>query len=116
MSYQPLISLDGRYLYYTFLAGGNRLLEHQTELNLINVFPVNDKDTGTNLASTVRSVIENVGPHKSFSKTCEDIANAALVGARGNSGIIFAQFLHGLSRETAKDHEIKFSDFAEGLV
>jgi DegV family protein with EDD domain len=115
MSYQPLISLDGRYLYYTFLAGGTRLLEHQAELNLINVFPVNDKDTGTNLASTVRSVIDNVAPQKSFSKTCKDIADAALIGARGNSGIIFAQFLHGLSKETGKDHEISFSDFAEGL-
>ncbi len=115
MSYQPLNALDGRFLYYTFLAGGNRVLEHQTEINLINVFPVNDKDTGTNLASTIRSIIENVAPQRSFSETFRKIADAALVGARGNSGIIFAQFLHGVSSEVRKDHEIQFSDFAEGL-
>lgn len=115
MSYQPLNVVDGRFLYYTFLAGGNRVLEHQTEINLINVFPVNDKDTGTNLASTIRSIIDNVAPQKSFSETFQKISDAALVGARGNSGIIFAQFLHGLSKEIKKDTEIKFSEFADGL-
>ncbi len=115
MSYQPLITLDGRFLYYTFLAGGNRVLEHQTEINLINVFPVNDKDTGTNLASTIRSILDNVAPKRSFSETFNSIADAALIGARGNSGIIFAQFLHGVSKEIKKDTEIKFHEFAEGV-
>jgi DegV family protein with EDD domain len=107
--------LDGRFLYYTFLAGGNRVLEHQAEINLINVFPVNDKDTGTNLASTIRSVIDNTVPSRSFSETVNNIAEAALIGARGNSGIIFAQFLYGLSMETKDEPAITFKDFAEGV-
>ena len=81
MSNQPVYQIDGRYLYYTFVAGAQRILQSQTELNRINVFPVNDKDTGTNLASTVRSIIDNIQPDRSFTATAGVIADAALVGA-----------------------------------
>jgi len=47
--------INGKYLYYAFIAGGNAILQQQTEINRINIFPVNDKDTGTNLASTIRA-------------------------------------------------------------
>jgi uncharacterized protein len=75
-------------------------MEHQQELNKINVFPVADADTGTNLAATIRAVIEKVRPEKSFKKTIDAIARESLISARGNSGIIFAQFFHGISNET----------------
>jgi DegV family protein with EDD domain len=110
---EPVIRLDGRYLYYTFLAGAQGILQNQTEINRINVFPVNDKDTGTNLASTIRSVIDNIKPHRSFTKTAGMIADAAMEGARGNSGVIFAQFLYGLSLETAEKNTVTIVDFAE---
>ena len=61
----PIYELDGRSLYYTFVAGARKVIAHQIELNKINVFPVNDGDTGTNLASTIRSVIESLHPHRS---------------------------------------------------
>ena len=83
-------SINGKHLYYSFLAGGNNVLQNQKELNRINVFPVSDKDTGTNLASTIRSVLDNLTPHKSYKTTIDNIAEAALIGARGNSGVIFA--------------------------
>lgn len=51
-----LTRLNGRNLYYFFLAGAKNLLDHQAEINKINVFPVPDADTGTNLASTIRSI------------------------------------------------------------
>jgi DegV family protein with EDD domain len=79
------------------------------------VFPVNDKDTGTNLASTVRWVIDNIKPHKSYKSTVNSIADAALMGARGNSGVIFAQFLHGLSQETINKPIINLTEFAESV-
>jgi DegV family protein with EDD domain len=107
--------INGKLLYYAFIAGGNQILQNQVELNRINVFPVNDKDTGTNLASTVRSVIDNIKPHKSYKTTVNNIADAAIIGARGNSGVIFAQFLHGLSRETKNAPIITFSEFAESV-
>ncbi len=107
--------INGKFLYYAFIAGGNQILQHQVEINRINVFPVNDKDTGTNLASTIRSVIDNIKPHKSYKTTVNNIADAALMGARGNSGVIFAQFLHGLSRETRNKPIITLPEFADSV-
>ncbi|MCA1759870.1 MAG: DegV family EDD domain-containing protein, partial [Bacteroidales bacterium] len=107
--------INGKFLYYAFIAGGNQIIQHQVELNRINVFPVNDKDTGTNLASTIRSVIYNIKPHKSYKATVNNIADAALMGARGNSGVIFAQFLHGLSRETSNKPIITLPEFIDSV-
>ena len=107
--------INGKHLYYSFLAGGNNVLKSQKELNRINVFPVSDKDTGTNLASTVRSVIDNLKPHKSYKTTIDNIAEAALIGARGNSGVIFAQFFYGLSQETHTKSFITLSEFAKSV-
>lgn len=107
--------INGKFLYYAFIAGGNQILRNQLEINRINVFPVNDKDTGTNLASTIRSVIDTIKPDRSYKTTVANIADAALMGARGNSGVIFAQFLHGLSRETINKPHINFREFAESV-
>ena len=107
--------INGKFLYYAFIAGGNQIIQHQVDINRINVFPVKDKDTGTNLASTVRSVIDNIKPHKSYKTTVNNIADAALMGARGNSGVIFAQFLHGLSRETLNKPIITLSEFVDSV-
>jgi len=107
--------INGKFLYYGFIAGSRLLLQNQAELNRINVFPVRDKDTGTNLASTIRAVIDNIKPNKSYKKTIGNIAEAALIGARGNSGVIFAQFLHGLSKETKNNHVITLHEFAESV-
>lgn len=107
--------INGKFLYYAFIAGGKEILQNQKEINRINVFPVNDNDTGTNLASTIRSVIDNIRPHKSYKTTVGNIADAALIGARGNSGVIFAQFLHGLSRETINKPIITLPEFAESV-
>lgn len=107
--------IHGKHLYYAFIAGGNQVLRNQKELNEINVFPVIDKDTGTNLASTIRTVIDNLKPSKSFDKTLNSIAESALVGARGNSGVIFAQFFYGLSQTIPNKHTITFSEFAASV-
>ena len=111
----PLIEMDGRNLYYTFIAGAKKVIEHQVELNKINVFPVNDGDTGTNLASTIRSVIESLHPHRSYKITADRIAEAILMNARGNSGIIFAQFFYGLSNETGEYKSVTLKQFAESV-
>ena len=111
----PVNEMDGRRLYYTFIAGARKVIEHQVELNKINVFPVNDGDTGTNLASTIRAVIDSIHPHRSYKITADRIAEMTLVNARGNSGIIFAQFLHGMSNETGNFKTITISQFAESI-
>jgi hypothetical protein len=111
----PLVEMDGRRLYYTFIAGARKVIEHQVELNKINVFPVNDGDTGTNLASTIRAVIDSMHPHKSYKITADRIAETSLENARGNSGIIFAQFLYGMSMETGNYKTINIAQFAESI-
>ena len=111
----PLLEMDGRRLYYTFIAGARKVIEHQVELNKINVFPVNDGDTGTNLASTIRAVIDSLSPDRSYKITADRIAETSLVNARGNSGIIFAQFLYGMSMETGNYVTINIAQFAESI-
>ncbi len=107
--------LDGKSFFYLFYSGARKILEHQQEINRLNVFPVPDADTGTNLASTIRSIIESVKPASSYKETTGFIAEAALVGARGNSGVIFAQFLNGLHEETCDCISINLEEFAEAL-
>jgi uncharacterized protein len=108
-------TLDGKRLYYSFLAGAQRIFDHQGHLNKINVFPVRDADTGTNLASTMRSIVDSIIPTDSFSNTATAIADAALVGARGNSGIIFAQFLYGFSSTFQNEEKIDVTKFSAAI-
>ncbi len=107
--------LDGKRFYYSFLAGAQRIFDHQVYLNKINVFPVRDADTGTNLASTMRSIVDTIIPTTSFSATAIALADAALVGARGNSGIIFAQFLYGFSSEFRDEETIDVKKFSAAI-
>lgn len=106
--------LDGNRLYYAMLAGGQAVIRDQAYLNKINVFPVADSDTGTNLASTMRSIAERARASRSANVTLGSIADAALIGARGNSGLIFAQFLYGLSQEIRDERLLTPHHFAEG--
>lgn len=108
-------TLDGKRLYYSFLAGAQRIFDHQGYLNKINVFPVRDADTGTNLASTMRSIVDTFIPTDNFSVTANALADAALIGARGNSGIIFAQFLYGFSSEFHGEETINVKKFAAAI-
>jgi DegV family protein with EDD domain len=113
---QPFVTvLDGRSLYYAFLAGAQRVFENQGLINKINVFPVADADTGTNLASMMRSIVDSPIPTDNIKVTASALAEAALVGARGNSGIIFAQFLYGFSNEIVSEEEFTVDSFAKSI-
>ena len=112
---QKIKELDGKQLYHAFLAGAQRIFEHQKLLNKINVFPVADADTGTNLASTMRSIMNAIIPTDNLKQTAVALADAALTGARGNSGIIFAQFLYGFSNEIQSNDTIDIQSFAESI-
>ncbi len=107
--------LNGSRLYHAFLAGGNAVIDDQVFLNRINVFPVPDGDTGTNLASTFRAIAEGAESKRSLRETLRSIADAALHGAQGNSGLIMAQFLYGLSREVGHEWKITTKAFGESV-
>jgi len=107
--------LDGRRLYLAFLAGGQAVIKDFAYLNKINVYPVPDGDTGTNLASTMKAIAEQARPSRSAKESLNSIAEAALTGARGNSGLIFAQYIYGLSRELGSDLRISAVRFGESV-
>ncbi len=73
------------------------LRAHQEELNRLNVYPVPDGDTGTNMALTLESVTNEIGTAESMAEVCRAIAHGSLMGARGNSGVILSQILRGLA-------------------
>src|SRR3989338_5895383 len=91
--------LDGTRLYRAIVAGIRQVISKQEHLNNINVFPVPDRDTGTNMALTLNSILEITHSDHSahIHVLLENVANSALNGARGNSGAILAQFFQGLS-------------------
>lgn len=107
--------LDSEKLYYAFVRGANMIIKQKTELNKINVFPVADSDTGTNLAFTMQTIIEETQVKSSAKETMGSIADAALTGARGNSGIIFAQFMNGLHLGLDDEKEITLTSFSKAV-
>lgn len=110
-------SLDGLQLNRAFKAGIARLLSRQEHLNKINVFPVPDGDTGTNLALTMSAVLGSLQrwPDGHAGKTLTRIADAALDGARGNSGAILAQFFLGVCDRLGHLGHLSPDDFADGV-
>ncbi len=73
------------------------LREHEQRLNRLNVYPVPDGDTGTNMALTLESVVAELDGASDLPSTCAAIAQGSLMGARGNSGVILSQVLRGLT-------------------
>lgn len=106
--------LDARRFLRGLQMGAKAVIRHRSELNKINVFPVADADTGINLALTMQAIMDKARPGISLRDTFHSIADSALVGARGNSGIIFAQYLYGLSRELPDKSAINLAGFAQG--
>lgn len=93
-------SVDAPQLELLLLAGIAHVRSRREHLNRINVFPVPDSDTGTNLVFTLDSVrrVLNGGVRRTIPELLEALADAALDGARGNSGAILAQYFYGISQ------------------
>jgi DegV family protein with EDD domain len=110
-------TLDGVQLAAALRTGIRRLMRQQEHLNKINVFPVADGDTGTNMALTLHAVFVQIErseiPHAGELLT--RVADAALDGARGNSGAILAQFFFGLGDRTAHLPALGTTELAEAF-
>jgi DAK2 domain fusion protein YloV len=92
------------------------LRAHQDELNRLNVYPVPDGDTGTNMALTVESVVGELDQADGvMAHVCEAIRHGSLMGARGNSGVILSQILRGLADTFAPLERVSTGDVAAGL-
>jgi len=105
--------LDGKRLHYAFSCGMDEVIKCRQHLDEINVFPVADGDTGTNLAITLEAMMAGASRDDDISIVGAHLADAALGGSRGNSGIIFAQFVVGLSRGLTHKTTASISDFVQ---
>ncbi|MBW3644348.1 MAG: DAK2 domain-containing protein [Actinobacteria bacterium] len=94
----PLERLGADDLRAVVQAYRDALRSHQEAINRLNVYPVPDGDTGTNMALTVESVLAELeGAETDMASVCKAVAHGALMGARGNSGVILSQILRGLT-------------------
>ena len=108
-----MTSIDGIALHQLLLSGYRNLKKNVNTINDLNVFPVPDGDTGTNMMHTLGgglNVMPQDEPHAG--KYMQKLARAVLLSARGNSGVIFSQFVYGLARGFAEKGTISFSDFS----
>lgn len=108
---------DGQDLKKAILAGAAWLEEHRDSINALNVFPVPDGDTGSNMSATMKSAIRNIATSSETSATviASKIAHDALLGARGNSGVILSQTLRGLAAGLEKKPTFASQDLAIAL-
>ena len=111
-------SLSGQGLRDMIMAATEWLEKNASEIDALNVFPVPDGDTGTNMLLTMRSTLEEAyrAPDHSTSAVAEAIARGALMGARGNSGVILSQIWHGMAKGMAGKDSCSAMDFADALV
>ena len=102
-----LEQLGADALRHTLVTYRNTLKRHQAYLNKLNVYPVPDGDTGSNMARTLDAVVAELDKHPdSLDETYNAISHGSLMGARGNSGVILSQILRGLSAtlKVASEH------------
>jgi DAK2 domain fusion protein YloV len=111
-------SISGRDLKEMFAAATGWLEKSAADIDALNVFPVPDGDTGTNMLLTMRSSIDEAygAANSSASTVAEAMARGALVGARGNSGVILSQILNGLAQGIAEKESVTGSDLVAALI
>ncbi|MBI4670581.1 MAG: DAK2 domain-containing protein [Chloroflexi bacterium] len=114
----PLKQVDGNDLKKIFGAGAVWLERNAHFVNSLNVFPVPDGDTGTNMLLTMQSAMReaNANPSHHASEICSALSHGALLGARGNSGVILSQIMRGFARGVDKREKIDAALFADALV
>lgn len=98
--------INGLDFAKALISGSNNLINNKNKIDALNVFPVPDGDTGTNMASTMEATLAflKVNEEKNISKVLDEIAKKMLFGARGNSGVILSQIFRGFSNGI-KDYE-----------
>ena len=106
--------MDAKLLRTMFLAGAKNLEAQQEIINELNVFPVPDGDTGTNMTATIMSAAEEVAAEEDapLEVICKSISSGSLRGARGNSGVILSQLLRGFTKVVKKYEVVGIPEIA----
>ncbi len=111
-------TINAKLLAKMFLAGAKNLESNKEWINELNVFPVPDGDTGTNMTMTIMSAAKEVaalGEEPNMPALCKAISSGSLRGARGNSGVILSQLLRGFTKSIAEEEEITISVLASAM-
>lgn len=112
--------IDAKRLRRVLIGGGKWIKKHEKHLNDLNVYPVPDGDTGTNMSMTVQTMIDeilNKTNEKTDMNTLADVVeDAVLIGARGNSGTILSQIITGFLQSIRDKKRLKPNDVADALI
>lgn len=113
------MEISGKLLRDSIISGANNMANHKTEVDELNVFPVPDGDTGTNMTMTISNALpelRRMSDDISVSSAAETAASAMLRGARGNSGVILSLLFRGISRGLSGKTTASGADFAAALT
>ena len=110
-------TIDGKLYKNMMIAARQTLLDQQELINALNVFPVPDGDTGTNMSLTLESAIKELQKEESESldELADAVANGSLMGARGNSGVILSQLISGFAKGLKEQDHLTAQVFTEAL-
>ena len=110
-------TIDAKILAKMFLAGAKNLESKKEWINDLNVFPVPDGDTGTNMTLTIMSAAKDVAAMENIDMTslCKAISSGSLRGARGNSGVILSQLFRGFTKSVRNSDNLDIPMFADAF-
>lgn len=111
-------AIDAKLLAEMFFAGAANLEANKEWINELNVFPVPDGDTGTNMTLTIKSAVKEVsalGSTDSMKDICKAMSSGSLRGARGNSGVILSQLIRGFGKVAKTETELTIPVLADGF-
>lgn len=109
--------IDAKTLKNMIISGANNLQNNRELIDKLNVFPVPDGDTGTNMSLTISSAIKELDkmPESTITAIGKAISKGSLMGARGNSGVILSQIIRGFSKGIENKEELTSKDIANAL-
>jgi len=109
--------IDGKQLRDMFVSGANNLKNHKDIVDKLNVFPVPDGDTGTNMSLTISCAIKELNKVEKddIGQLGKALSKGSLMGARGNSGVILSQIIRGIAKSIEGKDQLSSMDIAEAL-
>ncbi|MDE6518019.1 MAG: DAK2 domain-containing protein, partial [Acetatifactor sp.] len=111
-------TIDAKMLSKMFLAGAKNLESKKEWINELNVFPVPDGDTGTNMTMTIMSAAREVsalGENANMTALCKAVSSGSLRGARGNSGVILSQLLRGFTKSISGKDQLGIPELSDAF-
>ena len=110
-------NIEGKIFREMFISGANNLQNNKALIDKLNVFPVPDGDTGTNMSLTIASALKELNKVKedNIGEIGKSLAKGSLMGARGNSGVILSQIIRGISKSIEGKNSLSIEDIALAL-